>query len=133
MWNVFLQPNFSTITFVFMMSQRSSNKKHINMWYKIASGASNQRAKFVRLTLQMNDFAPITRWCHELQKGILLCWKTHWHCRPHLLQFICQLVDFILFLTSGIPYRGFSFWLILYYIGIQSYSFQSYMHCTFLC
>ena len=41
-----------TITFVFMMSQSSSDKKHINMWYQIASGTSNQRAKFVGFILQ---------------------------------------------------------------------------------
>ena len=55
MWNIFSQPSFQTTTFVFMVYQRSSNKKHINMWYQIASSASNQRAKFVGFTLQTYD------------------------------------------------------------------------------
>ena len=55
-----------------MMSQSSGDKKHINMGYQIASGTSNQRAKFLGFTLQTYDFAPLTRWCRELQKGVFL-------------------------------------------------------------
>ena len=40
------------------------------MSYQISSGASNQMAKFVRLTLQTNDLAPLTSWRRELQKGV---------------------------------------------------------------
>ena len=54
-----------------MMNQSSSNEKQTNMWYQIASSASNQRTKFVRFTLQTRDFAPLTRWHCELQKGII--------------------------------------------------------------
>ena len=54
-----------------MMNQRSSNEKQTNMWYQIASSASNQRTKFVGFTLQTCDFAPPTRWRRELQKGVL--------------------------------------------------------------
>ena len=41
------------------MNQKSSNKKCINMLYQIASGASNQRTKFVGFTMQMYDSAPL--------------------------------------------------------------------------
>ena len=44
------------------VNQRSSNEKQTNMWYQIASSASNQRTKFVGFTLQIYDFAPLTRW-----------------------------------------------------------------------
>ena len=41
------------------MNQRSSNTKRINMLYQIASGASNQRTKFVGFTMQMYEAAPL--------------------------------------------------------------------------
>ena len=69
---LFSQPSFQTITFVFMMNQRSSNKKQINMSYQIASGASNQRNKFVQFSLQTYKFAPRARWCREPQKVIFM-------------------------------------------------------------
>ena len=81
LWNIFSQPSFLTMTFVYMMNQRSSNKTHINMWYKIARGASNQRANFVGITLHTYDFAPLTRWLRELRKGVLyiLCIVETWN------------------------------------------------------
>ena len=33
--------------------------------------ASNQTTKVVRFTVQTCNFAPLTRWCHELRKGAL--------------------------------------------------------------
>ena len=54
-----------------MMNQRSPNKKHIGLWYQIAIGASNQWAKFLGFTQQIYNFAPHTRWCCELRKGVL--------------------------------------------------------------
>ena len=45
--------------------------RNLNMWYQIASGASNQRTNFVGFALQTYDFAPFTRWRRELRKGVL--------------------------------------------------------------
>ena len=72
-----------TITFVFMMSQSSSDKKHINMGYQITSGTSNQRAKFVGFTLQTYDFAPLTRLRCKLRKGVYYINVQEWlHQKP---------------------------------------------------
>ena len=38
-----------TITFVFMMSQSSSDKKHINMWYQIARVVPQTRSQICRI------------------------------------------------------------------------------------
>ena len=59
------------ISFVFMMNQRSSNKKQTNKWYQIASSVSNERTNFVRFTLQTYNFSPLIRWHRELRKGVL--------------------------------------------------------------
>ena len=58
------------MTFVFMINHMSSNEKQTDMWYQIASSASNHRTKFVGFTLQTCDFPPLTRWHCKLRKGI---------------------------------------------------------------
>ena len=71
-WQILQKSHFKkTITFIFMLNQRSSNKKRTNMWYQIASGSLNQRTKVLGFTLQKYGFAPLTRWRRQLQKGVL--------------------------------------------------------------
>ena len=113
---------------------QTCDTKSIKMHAIGGGGTSNQRAKFVRLTLQMNDFAPLTRWCCKLWKGILtIVMLEHPLALFTLFTAVYLPVDFILLLTSCIPYRGFSFWLIFVILyRIHSDSLQSSVTCTVL-
>ena len=67
----------TTITFVFMVNQRSSNEKQTNMYdtrlqVEVVPQTRGHRTKFIGFTLQTCDFAPLTRWRHKLRKGICI-------------------------------------------------------------
>ena len=60
-----------------MMNQRSSNEKQTNMCgtrmqveVVPQTTRGQQRTKFIGFTLQTCDFAQLTRWHHELRKGV---------------------------------------------------------------
>ena len=57
------------------MNQKYSNKKQVDLWYQLVIGASNERAEFLGFTQQTYYFARLTRWRHELQKGVSFRWN----------------------------------------------------------
>ena len=70
-WNISGQIGFQTTILFLLSNQNSGDENNINTWHQEPHFIQNQKPTLQALTLHTNGFAPLTRWCRDLRKGVL--------------------------------------------------------------